>query len=108
MWVISAFRSIYDKSTHVSDPNTSTACATTLKNIADNLDSPPSHLSSAPNIPQNDLAHIIFELNAGQCFFPVEPLISFCGWILVEICSFLFLVTQIQCLGDHNIVEEWL
>ena len=32
----------------------------------------------------------------------IEPLISFYGWILVEICSFIFHMTQIQCPGDHK------
>ena len=32
----------------------------------------------------------------------------FYGLILVEICSFLFHITQIQCLGDHKIVEKYM
>ena len=36
-------------------------------------------------------------------YFDIFP-----GRILVYMCSFLFHITQIQCLGDHKIVGKWL
>ena len=34
--------------------------------------------------------------------FPIEPFIFYYGLILVEMCSFLFHVTKIWCLGDQK------
>ena len=34
--------------------------------------------------------------------------INFHGWILVELCLFLFVVTQIKSLSEQKIVEIWL
>ena len=42
------------------------------------------------------------------CDSPIESLIYFYGLILVEMCSFLFHITQILCLGEHKIVEQCL
>ena len=39
---------------------------------------------------------------------PIETLVSFPGWILVQVCYYPFLITPIQCIGDNRIVGEWL
>ena len=36
----------------------------------------------------------------------IEPLIDLCGWILVEMGSFVFSITKIKCFGHHKIVEK--
>ena len=38
----------------------------------------------------------------------LETLIYFYGWILVEMCSFVFTITQMHCLGNHRIVQSWI
>ena len=35
--------------------------------------------------------------------YHMEPLIYFYGWILVEICSFIFHTTQIECHDSDSV-----
>ena len=58
--------SISAKSTHVSKPKHTTACSAALWNISDTLGSAPSRCNSVPNLPQENLARIMFCLTVGQ------------------------------------------